>query len=108
MPAGGEPQAVAFYEGLLELPAVPKPVELQNRGGCWFERGQVRIHLGIEEAFRAARKAHPAFMVDDLRALRGRLENAGVQVRAAETLDGMERAHIDDPFGNRIELIGAP
>jgi catechol 2,3-dioxygenase-like lactoylglutathione lyase family enzyme len=108
MPPGGEDVAVGFYEGLLGIPQVVKPAELTGRGGCWFEDGTVKVHLGVEDEFRPARKAHPAFVVDDLGALRARLEAAGVGIRPAETLDGVERAHVDDPFGNRVELIGRP
>ncbi len=77
MPEGGERQAVAFYQGLLGVPEAPKPTHLQSRGGCWFESGAVRIHLGVEADFRPARKAHPALVVEDLAALRRSLEQAG-------------------------------
>ena len=66
MPAGMEDVARGFYEGLLGLTEVQKPLNLAGRGGCWFERGEARIHLGIDPAFSPARKAHPAFLVDDL------------------------------------------
>ena len=69
MPAGKEDEARAFYAGLLELSETPKPPELAKRGGAWFERGAVKIHLGVEADFRPARKAHPALVVDDLPAL---------------------------------------
>ena len=69
MPPGGEPAAVAFYEGVLGIPQVPKPAELAVRGGCWFERGALRVHLGVEPEFVPARKAHPAFAVVDLAAI---------------------------------------
>ncbi|HSP65584.1 MAG TPA: hypothetical protein VLO10_05270, partial [Candidatus Deferrimicrobium sp.] len=64
MPAGGEERASAFYEALLGIPRVAKPAHLARRGGCWFEAGTVRIHLGVEADFRPARKAHPALVVD--------------------------------------------
>ncbi|MFP5257012.1 MAG: VOC family protein [Acidimicrobiia bacterium] len=105
MPADQEPAAVAFYEGLLGLPQVPKPDALAGRGGCWFERGDVRVHLGVEAPFRPARKAHPAFVVDDLGALLGAIAAAGHEVVDAPPLPGQRRAHVFDPFGNRIELI---
>ena len=76
MPPGpdAEARAEAFFEGLLGLPRVAKPAELAVRGGCWFERGQVKVHLGVEEDFRPARKAHPALVVADLDALCGLLD----------------------------------
>ena len=105
MPAGGEEQATAFYEGLLGIPRVAKPPHLERRGGCWFETGQVRVHLGVEADFRPARKAHPALLVDELDALVSTLNSAGIAVHADEPLEGFERVYVDDPFGNRIELI---
>ena len=83
MPAGGEDAAVAFYAGLLGLAQVPKPDVLAGRGGCWFERDEVRIHLGVEEPFAPARKAHPALIVTWLRALVAELAAAGVAVAEA-------------------------
>ena len=67
MPAGREADAVAFYEGVLGITQVPKPSHLAARGGCWFERGDLKVHLGVEADFRPATKAHPAFLVDDVR-----------------------------------------
>jgi catechol 2,3-dioxygenase-like lactoylglutathione lyase family enzyme len=107
MPAGKEDEARAFYAGLLELSEMPKPPELAKRGGAWFERGAVKIHLGVEADFRPARKAHPALVVDDLPALLARLREAGV-APVEDALAGYPRAFVSDPFGNRIELLGAP
>lgn len=109
MPAGEEDTAQAFYEGLLGLPRVPKPPHLEIRGGCWFESDTVKIHLGIEQldagVFRPARKAHPALLVDGLAALVEQLRAAGVNVRDDDPLEGYDRIYVDDPFGNRIELM---
>lgn len=105
MPAGGEAEAEAFYSGLLDIPRVTKPEHLEARGGCWFESGNVRIHLGVEGEFRPARKAHPALIVDDLSALRGVLEEAGVEVVVDEPLPGFDRFYASDPFGNRLEFL---
>src|SRR5205807_1290168 len=70
MPSGGEEAATRFYEGLLGIPRVPKPPHLEARGGCWFERGHLKVHLGVDRDFRPATKAHPAFVVDDLVSLK--------------------------------------
>ena len=105
MPAGREPEAVAFYEQLLGISQQAKPPHLAARGGCWFERGDLKIHLGVEADFRAARKAHPALRVKDLPALVARLSEAGVAIRDDEPLEGYDRVYVDDPFGNRIELL---
>jgi catechol 2,3-dioxygenase-like lactoylglutathione lyase family enzyme len=105
MPVGGEGRAREFYSGVLGFDEETKPVDLAARGGCWFARGAVRVHLGAEPAFRAARKAHPAFRVIALEALLERCRAAGVAVGPIEERDGGRRAYVDDPFGNRIELI---
>jgi catechol 2,3-dioxygenase-like lactoylglutathione lyase family enzyme len=105
MPAGGEEAARAFYAQVLGLTEVPKPPLLAVRGGAWFERGSVKIHLGVEEDFRPARKAHPAFEVSDLAALAERLRAAGFDPRPGESLDQCERLYVDDPFGNRLEFL---
>lgn len=105
MPPGGEDQATAFYEGVLGLVRVPKPANLALRGGCWFELGDLKVHLGAEEGFVPAKKAHPALLVEDLAGFVEQLEKAGVTVRVEEPLEGYDRVYVDDPFGNRIELL---
>lgn len=105
MPAGAEMEAIAFYEGVLGLTQVPKPAHLAARGGCWFESGEIRVHLGVEVEFRPARKAHPALLVDDLRALVERLEKAEVEIVRDQPLPGFDRIYVSDPFGNRLELL---
>jgi len=105
MPPGREAEARAFYQGALGIPEVPKPANLARRGGCWFEQGALKIHLGVEADFRPARKAHPALIVEDLAAVAAALEKAGYPVRSDEPLAGYTRLYVDDPFGNRIELM---
>ena len=105
MPAGREAEAEAFYTGVLGLPRVRKPAALARRGGCWFERDGLRVHLGVENGFRAARKAHPALAVRGLPGFVARLRSMGVAVRAGDGVQGLDQAYIHDPFGNRIELI---
>ena len=106
MPAGGEDEAEAFYQGLLGLTRVPKPEPLAARGGCWFEGDGVKVHLGVEADFRPARKAHPALVVDDLAALCRQLTDAGCEIRDGDDPSGRPQAYVDDPLGNRIELVG--
>jgi hypothetical protein len=84
MPAGREDDATAFYEGVLGIPRVPKPAHLATRGGCWFESDRVKVHLGVDADFRPATKAHPAFLVDDVRGLALRIGAAGFDVVADE------------------------
>ena len=105
MPAGREDDAEAFYSGLLGFERVPKPPNLAKRGGCWFKSGDVEVHLGVEQDFRPAKKAHPALQVEDLPALRARLSDAGAETWDDEPLDGYDRFYASDPFGNRIEFL---
>jgi catechol 2,3-dioxygenase-like lactoylglutathione lyase family enzyme len=106
MPAGGEDAARRFYAGVLGLAEVARPPELAQRGGVWFESGDVRVHLGVEAAFSPARKAHPAFVVDDLEAaLTACREALHEVVQTSVQLDGFRRAYAYDPFGNRLELL---
>lgn len=107
MPPGAEAVAEAFYCDVLGFDIVPKPEPLASRGGRWFVSGDVQLHLGVEEDFRPARKAHPALVVDDFDALVAKLGAAGVKWRPNEELPGVRRCHVDDPFGNRVELIEA-
>ena len=106
MPAGREDEARRFYAGVLGLVEVPKPAGLAGRGGCWFARadGGVAVHLGVEDDFRPARKAHPAFVVADLEAIRQFLADAGAEIVEDDSTD-VRRCYTADPFGNRIELI---
>jgi catechol 2,3-dioxygenase-like lactoylglutathione lyase family enzyme len=104
MPAGEEGKARAFYAGLLGVPEVPKPANLAARGGAWFESPHVKIHLGVEREFRPARKAHPGLLVEGLSELAGKLRSAGYEV-IDEPMNGRARVYVDDPFGNRLELI---
>ena len=108
MPEGGEPEARSFYEGLLGIPEVDKPPPLAARGGCWFESEHVKVHLGVETSFQPARKAHPALLVSDLTSLADALRAAGVDVRMDDRLPSVDRGYVNDPFGNRLELIGSP
>src|SRR5262249_18862012 len=105
MPAGREEDARAFYSSLLGLPEVPKPEDLAGRGGVWFESSEVKVHLGVDREVRPAKKAHPAFLVTDLRPVAERLRAAGVAVVDDEPMPGHDRVYVSDPFGNRLELI---
>ncbi|HXJ66067.1 MAG TPA: VOC family protein [Actinomycetota bacterium] len=107
MPSGREDDARRFYAATLGLTEVPKPEQLRARGGCWFrsEDGSVEIHLGVEEGFRPARKAHPAIVVDGLAELRARIAESGYEIQDDAQLEGYERCYGFDPFGNRLEFI---
>ncbi len=105
MPPHEEEQARAFYRDILGIPERQKPPHLAKRGGVWFERGDLRIHLGVEAEFRPARKAHPALLVEGLNELAARCERAGFSMTSDEPLEGYDRRYVTDPFGNRIELM---
>lgn len=107
MPAGAEERAVAFYEGVLGLRQVDKPPHLVARGGCWFESGDVRVHLGVEEPFQPANKAHPAFVVEQIDVAREHLEHHQTKVIVDTQLPGFDRFYLNDPFGNRLEILSA-
>lgn len=104
MPPEMEDAARAFYADVLGLDEVSKPAGLSGRGGCWFARGTVHIHLGVEPDFRPAAKAHPALLVDDLDATRLALETAGVEVMPDDAIN-VRRLYAFDPFGNRLEFV---
>jgi len=105
MPPHREDEARDFYRDVLGIPEIAKPQELAKRGGCWFERVPLKVHLGVEVDFRPARKAHPAFLVGDLASLKRALEARGYRVNSDAALEGYDRIFVDDPFGNRIELM---
>jgi catechol 2,3-dioxygenase-like lactoylglutathione lyase family enzyme len=104
MPPGAEDTARAFYVGRLGLVELPKPEPLRARGGCWFVAGSTQLHLGVEADFRPARKAHPALVVSELERF---VSEGALDARWDDDLPGRLHCYIDDPFGNRIELIDA-
>ena len=107
MPEGDEEDAVRFYADALGLEQVPKPDALSPRGGVWFKSGALEVHLGVEDQFRPAVKAHPAILVYGLEKLRARIEEAGYKISDTVQLEGYDRVYVRDPFGNRLELIEA-
>jgi len=107
MPKGAEDAARMFYRDLLGMTEIPKPAELLERGGVWFQSGRVQIHLGVEENFQPAGKAHPALLCHDYQALTAKLDEAGVAMQDDDSIPGVTRCHVKDCFGNRIELIAS-
>jgi len=108
-PSGSEDQARRFYGDLLGLGELPKPDALLGRGGVWFACGVHQLHVGVAEPFSPATKAHPALRVrgDDLDRLADRLVAAGCKVEWDDAIPGTRRFFTADPWGNRIELVGA-
>lgn len=107
MPRGEEALARLFYGGVVGLQEVRKPRELARRGGLWFVGPGIAVHLGVEDPFRPARKAHPAFVVADLDWARERIEANGLTVEDDASGLPVRRCYVADPFGNRIELVDA-
>ncbi|MGB0900710.1 VOC family protein [Halocynthiibacter sp.] len=105
MPKGEEARARAFWHGVLGLVEIEKPASLQGRGGCWFQLDGTEIHLGVEDAFCAAKKAHPCFVVDDLASVEAKIKAAGHVIKSDAPIAGRDRFFTEDPFGNRLEFI---
>ncbi len=106
-PEGCEPEARSFYGDLLGWPELPKPERLRPKGGVWFRCGPQEVHIGVQRPFIPAAKAHPAFVVRDLEALRLHLAQSGVRIAEDDSRDeeGIGRFYAEDPFGNRLEFM---
>lgn len=107
-PPGCEEEARRFFGGLLGLRELEKPAVLAARGGAWFACGAQAIHVGVEDDFAPARKAHPAFALAtaaEVGVLAERLGGAGVDVLFDEELPGYRRFYAQDPWGNRLEFL---
>ena len=103
---GTEDTARAFYGGVLGMTERPKPPVLAARGGCWFRSaGGVEIHLGVEDPFVPARKAHPGILVDDIDTLAAVLADHAHEVLWDDSIANRRRFHTFDPHGNRLEFI---
>jgi catechol 2,3-dioxygenase-like lactoylglutathione lyase family enzyme len=104
VPRGSEDEARAFYGGVLGLEELPKPAAIRSRGGVWFRAGAHELHLGVEDPFTPARKAHPGLVVDGLETIRARLCAAAISFEDDANIAGVDRLFVHDPFGNRLEL----
>lgn len=104
-PPGSEERLRAYYTGVLGMTEQAKPPVLAARGGCWFAAGAVALHLGIEEDFRPARKAHPGILVTGIHAFARTLQDRGATVVWDDGLPGHERFYSEDPVGNRLEFL---
>ncbi|MFL5929613.1 MAG: VOC family protein [Gaiellaceae bacterium] len=103
-PRGCEAEARAFYGALLGLQELPKPEPLAARGGCWFRAGAQELHVGVEDPFAPARKAHPGFVVADLDRVAAALAAHGIDVAYDDAIPHAKRFYAADPFGNRLEF----
>ena len=105
IPIGGEKAAREFYSGILGFSEIEKPASMAGRNSIWFVAGPVNLHLGIEPEFHPAKRAHPAFIVDDLDGIVAACESAGLTTKPDASFNGFRRCHVFDPFGNRLELM---
>jgi catechol 2,3-dioxygenase-like lactoylglutathione lyase family enzyme len=103
-PRGCEDAARTFYGDVLGMQELPKPEAIRGRGGVWFAAGEQELHIGVEEPFAPARKAHPGLVVRDIDAVRARLVAAGHEPDDNAAIAGVRRLFVHDPFGNRLEL----
>ena len=105
IPPGGEEASRGFWRDVLGMGELEKPPVLAARGGCWFRGGGLEVHLGVEDGFVPARKAHPGILVGDLDSLAAALEASGVEVTWDASFPGYQRFYAADPFGNRLEFL---
>jgi catechol 2,3-dioxygenase-like lactoylglutathione lyase family enzyme len=103
-PSGCEAQAREFFGRVLGMEEIEKPERLRPRGGCWFKAGARQLHVGVEENFRPATKAHPAFVVTDIDAAFAALQKTGAKCSWDEPLGKIRRFYAHDPWGNRLEF----
>ncbi|TFE00096.1 VOC family protein [Jeotgalibacillus sp. R-1-5s-1] len=104
-PVDSEETARDFFHGVLGLPEIEKPDSLKANGGVWFACGHHQLHIGIEKDFAPAKKAHPAFEIEQIENLQAHLEEQGYPVITDDRLPGAIRFYVDDPFGNRLEFL---
>ncbi|WP_413300635.1 VOC family protein [Bacillus sp. 1P10SD] len=104
-PNGCEEAARNFFGEILGLMEVEKPEELKKRGGVWFEFGTFQLHIGVEDPFSPAKKAHPAFVVENIEELKKHLNKYEIPFQEDDHLPGASRIHVNDPFGNRLEFL---
>ena len=104
-PPGCEARARWFFGEVLGMTELEKPEELARRGGCWFAAGDQQLHIGVEQDFRPALKAHPAFRVKYMIVLKTRLNSYKIAFREDDANPGVKRIFVDDPWGNRLEFV---
>jgi catechol 2,3-dioxygenase-like lactoylglutathione lyase family enzyme len=105
IPVASETRAREFYSGILGFAEIEKPAAMAGRNSMWFTAGAVNLHLGIEPEFHAAKRAHPALVVEGLDEILAACERAGLPTKPDTSVNGFRRVHVFDPFGNRLEIM---
>ncbi|KMY51583.1 VOC family protein [Peribacillus loiseleuriae] len=104
-PPGSEEVARKFFVGILGFEEIEQPEPMKIRGGVWFGFGNYHLHIGIEEPFSPAKKAHPAFEVKNIEALKIHLAENNISFIVDTDYPGVNRIYIEDPWGNRVEIL---
>ncbi|MDP5275978.1 VOC family protein [Chengkuizengella sp. 2205SS18-9] len=104
-PKNCEDKTRHFYEDILGMEEIPKPEKLRVRGGVWFQCGIHEVHIGVQEDFHPAKKAHPGFEVKNVLELGAHLKAQGIEIKVDETRNDVTRFFVNDPFGNRLEFL---
>ena len=106
-PKGSADEVRRFYGGVLGLTEIPVPATMTKYGLIWFRCGDRELHVGQEDGIeRSKTGAHLAYHVDDVKAWRKRLSDHGLEIFEQPKIEGFDRVHVRDPFGNRLEIIG--
>jgi catechol 2,3-dioxygenase-like lactoylglutathione lyase family enzyme len=104
VPRALEAECLRFYREVLALPEIPKPPELQARGGAWFQAGSLQMHIGVDPESSPRSKRHICFLVSDLAAAKAVALAHGVGIEGEGVAEGLHRFFVRDPAGNRIEI----
>ncbi|MBA2703409.1 MAG: VOC family protein [Blastocatellia bacterium] len=109
VPAEVEAAAKTFYETVLGLKEIPKPVGTRQNVGAWFELGGVQLHLSVEEKVtNAGSDRHVCYVVTDIAVAERHIRDSGVGIISdLRPIAGVKRFYVRDPGGNLIEITGA-
>ncbi len=105
IPPGSEDECRRFYCAILGWKELPKPAVLVKRGGLWLSAGEVELHLGVEQDFHPAKKAHPAFLVTAIDNIAADLASQKFEVDWDDSIPEFKRFFVFDAVGNRLEFM---
>ncbi|MGZ5940203.1 MAG: VOC family protein [Rhizomicrobium sp.] len=104
VPRALETECLKFYREIFAFPELAKPVELQARGGAWFQVGAIQMHIGVDPDASPKSKRHICFLTADLAKAKAFVLARGVAIEEESVAEGLSRFFIRDPAGNRIEI----